>query len=191
MSHPRDKLEGMCDMCDGKTLGEHLLEMHLRIAANGWYLMLVEGNGPMPPWGYTVGLSDGFRHPELLMVGAELETMAALLNSFAQAVVDGEERYAVGDEIVFTEHRSVHVGEVHPVHAESNLLNGWDRYYRSMGHPMPDLEVVQLILDDGWFCSCHGDSQIRLSSSLPLPRPDANRALRRREQRDRRRRGRR
>ncbi len=165
---------------------EHLLKVHLRIAEQGWYSMLVEEEVGSPGWGYTVGLADGSSHPELLVIGSGLESTALLLKTFATAVIDEGERYQVGDVIIFDDQRSVRFGEVHEAHLDSGLVNGWERYYNSLRQPPPRLEVLQMTLSDGWFCHCHGGTQIDLSNPSPLPRPTANRAERRRRQRGRR-----
>lgn len=161
----------MCEMCDGKTLGEVLLEMHLRIADQGWDLVCVEGDPPQyPPWAYTVGLCDGFEHPELVVTGARLETAAAILDVLAGMVDDEAAWYRPGD-VVHLGDRTVHLAAVHPGHLRTCLFNGWDRYYRALGHPMPDLRVLQVVLDEDWFCSCHGGgSQLDLSKPPPTSR---------------------
>jgi hypothetical protein len=178
-------VEGMCDMCEGTTMTEYLLKVHLRIAEQGWYSMLVEADVGSPGWGYTVGLADGSSHPELLMIGSKLESTALLLETFATAVIDEGEQYQVGDVIIFDDQRSVRFGEVHQAHLTSGLMNGWERSYGSLRQRPPRLEVLQMTLSDGWFCRCHGGTQIDLSDPAPLPRPSANRAERRRRQRGR------
>ena len=153
----------MCEMCDGKTLDEVLLEMHLRIAEQGWDLVCVEGDPPaFPPWAYTVGLCDGFGHPELVVAGARLETAAALLDVLAADVHDEEVWLQAGDAIRLGE-RGVRIAPVHRGHLGTSLFNGWDRYYRSLGEPMPELRVLQVVLDDDWFCPCRGGHQPDLS----------------------------
>ena len=177
----------MCEMCDGKSLDEVLLEMHLRIAEQGWDLVCVEDGGPNSwPWAYTVGLRDGFEHPELLVAGIDLEHAALLLGYLADTVDDETAWYRAGDVLTLAD-RTVRFRSVHPGHHRTSLLNGWDRYYRALGPPMPALRVLQVVLDDDWFCSCHGGRQPDLSRPPAVARTGgAGRPPRHRKRRRRR-----
>ena len=156
----------MCEMCDGKTLEEIHLAMRLRIAERGWDVIAVEGDGPRGgPWAYTVGLCDGFGHPELVIADVDLRGAVGLLDVFAQAVHDEEKWFCSGDviEVDDGEGRTVRLAAVHPSHHRSDLLNGWHAYYRDLGLPVPRLRALQLVLSDEWFCQHHGHAQRDLS----------------------------
>ena len=171
----------MCEMCDGKTLGEIHLEMHLRIADRGWDLVAVEGGGArVGPWAYTVGLCAGFGHPELAVTDVELRTAAAVLGVLADAVVDGSASCIPGETVRFGKGRSVRFASVHPTHLGSDLLNGWHRYYADLGPPAPDLRLLQVVFGEEWFCSCHRRHQRDLARPVATARTGASRRSRRR-----------
>ena len=115
------------------------------------------------PWAYTVGLCEGFDHPELLIADVELSHAALTLDVFAQAVHDEEEWYLSGDVIDFGGGRTIRVVAVHPTHYRGMLVNGWLRYYDDVGPPRPVLRALQLVLSDEWFCPVHGNPQRDLS----------------------------
>src|SRR5436305_419120 len=59
----------MCDMCNGKTESEVLLDLGEKIRRNGYVLQGVEGGASEPSWVYTIGLLDHLDHPELTVAG--------------------------------------------------------------------------------------------------------------------------
>lgn len=168
----------MCEMCEGKTLEEVHREMGLRIAERGWGVVAVEGDGRRwGPWAYTVGLSDAFGHPELVVADVELSGAYRVLDVFAQAVHDEDEWFISGDVIDFgaDDEATIRVAAVHASHLRTELFSGWHAYYRDLGPPAPDLRALQLVLSDEWFCHVHGSPQRDLSRPAPTARTGGHR----------------
>lgn len=157
----------MCDICDGTaTIDDYFNRMHLRIAEHGWYTVCVEADARSPGWLYTVGLSESFGHPELVVVGLKPDAAHEVLEALSLGVLDGH-RYAVG-EIADIGGRRVRFGAVHPAHLSRDLVAAWRGYYRGLGGEPPPLEVLQVICSDDFFCSCHRGGQRQLSRPAPL-----------------------
>jgi hypothetical protein len=67
-----------------------LVDQHLAdIQELGYTTVQVAADGLAPGWGYTVGLWQRFRHPELICVGMPAQACAAVLHQLAQRVADG------------------------------------------------------------------------------------------------------
>ena len=79
---------------------DHQEQIHLDIARIGWHVVKVlEGaEADEPPFAYTVGLTRSFGHPELMIVGLDLDDMHAVLNDLGDLVKAGRV-FAPMDEI--------------------------------------------------------------------------------------------
>lgn len=63
------------------------------IASHGWAVQMVlpgRDTAVDPSFAYTIGLTETFRHPELLMIGFEPTMMQSLLNAAGEAIRQGE-----------------------------------------------------------------------------------------------------
>ncbi len=67
------------------------------IARHGWHLVLVPPEESAPGWAHTIGLFEGFEHPEVLVFGIDLQVLARLLNHVGEAIRRGR-RFASGEE---------------------------------------------------------------------------------------------
>jgi hypothetical protein len=65
------------------------------IARYGWSITMVPEDEEGPGFAYTIGLWQGFGHPELLMQGLPLEVMFGVLNIAGTRIKSGE-RLSVG-----------------------------------------------------------------------------------------------
>ena len=79
----------MCMMCDGASRDEMLFSLHAKVLHHGWALQGVGGDGERADWMYTRGLSSGFAHPELVMVGGRIEDSGRVLNEIGELVRSG------------------------------------------------------------------------------------------------------
>ena len=70
----------MCIMFEGASLDEARFNIHRIIDRYGWFIQYVEGAPVTRAWAYTIGLSAGFEHPELIITGVKPETAARTLN---------------------------------------------------------------------------------------------------------------
>ena len=133
----------MCILCDGATHDEALFDLHGRVLRHGWALQGVESGTGTPGWIYTVGLSPRFGHAELVVVGGDLPRAAELLNGLGAAIASGA-RFTPGDRIS-TPLGDVDVDVVHPAHVERGLVAVCEEYSESLGLPLPELEVLQVV----------------------------------------------
>jgi hypothetical protein len=78
----------MCMMCDGYSSDEVNQWYADAIAVHGWAIAGVEDE-TITGWAYTMGLVDGFDHPELIVVGMGLNGAKRLLNELGTMVRDG------------------------------------------------------------------------------------------------------
>jgi hypothetical protein len=63
-------------MCEGATLDECRFAIHGIIDRYGWFIQYVEVDPITRAWAYTIGLSAGFEHPELIIAGVRPEGAA-------------------------------------------------------------------------------------------------------------------
>ena len=87
MSHRLDTMVDMCIMCEGASRDEVLFDIHGAIELHGFFMQGVEPDPPHPGWAYTIGLSDGFGHPEFVVVGQSMNEAAHILDGLACTVM--------------------------------------------------------------------------------------------------------
>jgi len=159
----------MCLICDGYSYEEVHRGIELTILTNGW---AVQGVAPGPgedpggaSWAYTIGLTENFGVPELVVTDVEYEAAGALLNWACRRLADGDSPDDLADD---------HVGwaTVAQKHLEGELFDGWASYYdRSPG----DAEFLQLIPPPEFYCEyCQSKGRADLSDpfeQFPLNRP--------------------
>ena len=131
----------MCCMCDGWTLDDAQADLHDRKQRFGWALQGVEG---ARPWVYSIGLTERFGHPELVMAGVPVEAAGAMINAPGRRIKAGED--LVDGERVREGEIELEVGAVHSVHIANGLVGQWEEHYRR--HPdvaPPDLALLQVM----------------------------------------------
>ena len=161
-------LDGMCAICNGWTYEEVAAEQRHHVMTIGWAVELVEPRPGRVGWSYTIGLSESYRHPELLVVGRDVWADGRLLNQLGAAVRDGT---IIRPGPVVVNGISLEVLEVHPVHLLGELVAAWRGLYgpRTPEH-RPELRVLQVrpsAVDDA-------DRDLRIRFDRPyarLPRP--------------------
>lgn len=114
----------MCCMCDGWTLDEAQADLNHRKERFGWALQGVEGSRP---WVYSIGLSERFGHPELVMAGVPIDAAMAVINALGRRIMAGED-LVDGDRVQEGE-TGLEVGAVHPVHIANGLVGQWEEHY--------------------------------------------------------------
>lgn len=165
----------MCMMCDGASRDEALFDLHAKVLRHGWALQAVGGHDePGVDRVYTVGLSSGFDHPELVYVG-DLAIAAPLLNGLGELVRDGR-RFEPGDEQPVAG-GLVGIGAVHPRHLEGGLIAQGERYLSSIGVPSPP-RVLQVIPPETCCAACRAVPRLSSPTAQPrrrteVPRPTA------------------
>ncbi|HVJ96808.1 MAG TPA: DUF4262 domain-containing protein [Acidimicrobiia bacterium] len=172
----------MCRICDGEDPEDLMQEDAARIAFYG-YTMQAVGDDEHAPWVYTVGLLDGFDHPELIIAGASLKTSGRILAAMADAVTEGF-TYDVGDSITVGGN-TISFGAVHEVQYGLSTFATWHNLRDEGVLKAERLEALQIVLGPSYFCSCHQSTQPILSDPEARvggpPPPVGNRAARRRK----------
>ena len=153
----------MCDMCDGKSLEEVLEGERAMVERFGWMAQAVgyaDSYHGRLPWMYSVGLTAGLGHPELIVLGLSVNSAHHLLGDVAEQIRLGA-HFSPGDTLV---HHSllVRFRAVHNSHfRSSDLFSGWLGYYDRWGDE-PERRALQLVLPmDGW-CTCHRQPDLAL-----------------------------
>src|SRR5690349_15721263 len=140
MSQPVRKMRPMCDCPSDDELFRGIDQ---QIDARHWQLIGVGfGEGPSStPWTYTIGLAEGFDHPELCLVGACCWTCSgSLLNALGERVQRGE-RFDRSTLPVVVDDRGVDVEvafrRVEGLALVTSWFAAWHAYYRSKPHDSP------------------------------------------------------
>ncbi len=177
-------------MCNCPSEAELFRSLDRRIDDRRWQLIGVGyGDPPSPvPWTYTIGLAEGFQHPELFTVGAWCSPCSgSLLNALGDRVAVGERFDGPSHEPIVVhdggEELEVHVRPVEGPALVGNWFAMWHRYYWSKPYESPPLSVMQVVLPDraGRFPWEPGsDAVVALCQQVPDQPPSPNRAMRRR-----------
>jgi len=133
----------MCD--EGATLDEVRFAIHGIIARHGWFIQYVEASTVARSWAYTVGLSAGFGHPELIVVGVTATKAARVLNRLGDMVRDGD-KLGPGVGLVDTNRKHTHFSVVHPTHFQRGVFAAWTDYYGCLGPPYPAAAALEVVL---------------------------------------------
>lgn len=131
----------MCCMCDGWTLDEAQADLNDRKQRFGWALQGVEG---ARPWVYSIGLTERFGHPELVMAGVPINAAMAMVNALGRRIAAGEDLID-GDHLCEGE-VELEVGSIHSVHVANGLVGQWEEHY--WRHPEvapPALTLLQVM----------------------------------------------
>ena len=191
----------MCFICDGGTLEELHRRIDDAIDGRGWFISAVEAGPGVPAWAYTIGLSERFGHPELVVVDPQCFACAAdLINALAEDVARGVVHQA-GDTVGGQGRLVARIGAVHPEEWNTDRFNGWLWYYEEKPWQPPPARALQVIWqspgsgfqDEAWNDRWRSDCLTvppaeRASPSPALPARRRNRSERRALQRRRRRR---
>jgi hypothetical protein len=135
----------MCFICDGGTEAElHDLIRH-HIDDTGWFLMAVDPGNQRGLWMYTIGLTERFGHPELVVTDACCQQcVAPMLNGIGVQVRTGRV-FGVGAEAASADGPGrARFGAVHPRQWQTDRFNQWHAYYS--GQPdAPEPIALQVI----------------------------------------------
>lgn len=157
----------MCLQCDGYSYEQAMLDLDLTIRVHGWSLISVTES---QPWSYTIGLTESYGHPELMMIGVDQNMQSGAIRRIVEPIVktgrvDTAELADAGIELV----------EVHGDHLRGDWFGTWANRYG--GTPGAG-SFLQVVPPSDWFCPCHQHSMPRFDR--PGPIRHGNRAERRR-----------
>lgn len=132
-------------MCEGASLDECRFQIHGIIDRYGWFIQYVEVEPISRAWAYTIGLSAGFEHPELIIAGVRPETAAWVLNGIGEKIRAGM-RFTPEHRLVDPAGKHTHFSDVHPRHFERGVFASWVDYYDCLGPPHPDPKAFEVVL---------------------------------------------
>ncbi len=158
----------MCLQCDGYSYEQSMLELDLLIQVHGWALVQVEGD--VTSWSYTVGLTENYGHPELAMTTVRLELQSAVIHRLVDDIVETGHL-----DLDLVAERELELVEVHPTYFIQEWFGTWSNHYERPPAPGGFLQIVP---PASWFCDSHASATPRLDR--PGHTPDGNRATRRR-----------
>lgn len=131
-------------------MDELLINVESSVQRRGQHIQYVLGDEDLPPWAYTIGMTDTLGHPELVVFGVDPESSMGILNDIYERLRNGR-RFDIG--------RYTHelVGDLSvrflPVPTtfweSSSLFAMWINYYGSLDprrYPVPD--ALQLVWAD-------------------------------------------
>jgi hypothetical protein len=73
------------------------------IAKYGWQVTMIESDGYSPSYAYTIGLTNSFGHPELIIMGLGIQLMTELLNIAGDLIKNRKEIQLNKDYVDFLE----------------------------------------------------------------------------------------
>jgi len=139
----------MCDICEGRATQLEILErVEQRRIEIGWYAIAVSGIDGVPrPWTYTIGLTQTWGAPELVMVGA---CGHCAKQTFDQLVLDRiatswgcdpPAEVRVGDQ-------RLGIVPVHPSQWATDRFTMWLEHRLCFPHDAPQRAVQLLFADE-------------------------------------------
>ena len=135
----------MAHECNCAPIEEVVANIDRRIGDGYWSLIAVEGTASQPPWVYTVGLTERFDHPELIVTASCSSCGGALLNELAARIKAGERLPVPTVEPIFVRGEPVHVRPVHRLQWHHGWFNMWLNYYAEKPWDPPRREAVQIV----------------------------------------------
>lgn len=157
----------MCDMCAGATIEDVRQRLHDTIVTDGFALVPVASNDSDRGFAYTIGLVDGFVHPELVVVNHPLDEAVRVLYMLAKSVTGGA-RLQPGSAVGCLG-GEVGLVDVHPAHFRRGLIAMWFDYYRAALRHDLEPSALQVILPSDRCCHEHQSTQPRLDSAAHVP----------------------
>lgn len=93
---------------------------------------------------YSIGLTERFGHPELVMAGVPIDAAMAMVNALGRRIAAGGD-FVDGDHLWEGE-IELEVGRIHSVHVANGLVGQWEEHY--WRHPEvapPALALLQIM----------------------------------------------
>ena len=150
----------MCVMCDGATLDDLVEDLRHEIATLGFAIVTVCDDGDDRGDAYTIGLIEGWDHPELMIRGYQLSTAQGILREFGHLVAC--DLRLEGRPTVGYDGAELGVVPIDQVHLDGDLMAAWHWCYGT--NPERELRALQVVLPDDGFCYVHQKSQLLLGT---------------------------
>jgi hypothetical protein len=133
----------MCEICEGASDDEVLFGIHGRILKFGWAIEYVTGRRVSDCWGYTIGLTQAFGHPELTIAGMGPEPTAEIINSIGRAIRAGTTPSP--GELYRCQHREYLLMPVNHRHHREGTFGMWEFYYDHLGETPGEHRVLEIV----------------------------------------------
>jgi hypothetical protein len=131
-------------MSERRHIDNWFLETRALIERHGWFVQAVFDDAHV--WAYTVGLSAGFNHPELIVANICCSSCAcAILNSIGELVREGR-HLDHGDLLADPAGEPVRLSNVDRGNFETGVFAAWSGYYRFFGPPYPEERALEIVL---------------------------------------------
>ncbi len=140
----------MCMRCEGHSWEEIRRHADLTIRVHGYLIQQVSGDDS--DWTYTVGITESWSHPDLVVLEGDLDAQAKIIAALA-----GDVRDFGGVRPDTHESLDVELVPVHESHLATGLVAAWeDRHSRAATNG----DFVQVRLGPAWYCH-HRDGAAR------------------------------
>jgi hypothetical protein len=136
-----------------------MLTLDLTIRTYGWQLTQVTDTNP---WSYTIGLTESYGHPELMIVGLELDLQNTVIRKIVDPIVETGQR-----RLLIPRARRGHAGRGAPESSRRRLVRNLVELLRAhpaAGFVSPDRAPRRLVLR----VSPTLDAPLRTAGSDPL-----------------------
>lgn len=143
----------MCMRCEGHNWEAVRRHADLTIRVHG-YLIQQVGGGEETGWTYTIGITESWSHPDLVVLEGPLDAQAQIIATLAGDVRDFGR---VGPDTL--ESLDVELIPVHESHLATGLVAAWEDHqsrYAANG------DFLQVRLGSAWHCHHDGGAGRRL-----------------------------
>jgi hypothetical protein len=120
---------------DGGADSTYMQWILTQVAATGWAVPGVPGDGGTPPWAYSVGLWASYGHPDIAIFGRPLTQLAAIAKTLCRRVAD-EDFLSAGDEIDDACASRLAIRDIHPSWRLTTLFYASDQFHGYIRPPM-------------------------------------------------------
>ena len=124
----------MCLMCDGYTWEETCQWYHDAMQVHGWAVVGVDDE-TLTGWAYTLGLVEGYDHPELIEVGMSWKGAQRALNELGAQIQAGA-RFTTDSVAEMGDHLWT-FGPVAEEQFDHETFNAWTGFYEWREEYMP------------------------------------------------------
>ena len=140
-----------------------MADIHTHIDSGSWALQGVEAGEHQRPWVYTIGLTQNFGHPELVITDGDVRDSALILNQVGEWIRQGD-RFVQG-AVVESDGGTLEFGPVHGTYVRHGLCASWSAYSAWAGTDPGPLELLQVITTGSSYCGGH--EGMRRSLAVP------------------------
>jgi hypothetical protein len=155
----------MCMMCDGASPDEVIDRYGELIDEHGWVAVGVGGTARAPGWIYTIGLTETYNHPELVVVTCSVDAAHRRLRGVIDGIAEG--RYIEAGRQVIEGVGPAECRAVATNQLEAGLIAYWPTVAHRQGWDLTVPAVIQIEARD-LLCADHDRVDWDLSRPFPV-----------------------